>query len=145
MGATWVHKLVSKQESTNLIFFLYDCNQIHYQIGYMGQFVHIICCLSYWYHTVASWPFVSKVGVYWCNLHKLVRKKSSNLSVYFYHCNQIHHQMNYMGPFIHIICIHHSGITQRPHDHLFQKAGWCNMHKVVMKKIDMCECLSLWL
>ena len=52
-GATWVHKLVSKQKSTNLIFFLYDCNQIHYQIGYMGYFVHIICNSSYWYQTEA--------------------------------------------------------------------------------------------
>ena len=52
-GATWLHNFVSKQKSTNF-FSLYDCNQIHYQIGYVGQFVHIICYSSYWYHTKAS-------------------------------------------------------------------------------------------
>ena len=54
LGATWVPKLVSKQKSTNLISFLYDCNQIHYQIGCMGPFVHIICNSLYCYHTEAS-------------------------------------------------------------------------------------------
>ena len=43
LDATLVLKLVSEQKSTNLRFFLYDCNQVHYHICYMGQFVHIIC------------------------------------------------------------------------------------------------------
>ena len=52
LGATWVHKSVSKIDKFE--FFLHDCNQIHYQIGSMGQFVHIICNPSYWYQTEAS-------------------------------------------------------------------------------------------
>ena len=35
-------------------FSLYDCNQIHNWLSYMGQFVHTICNPSYWYHTEAS-------------------------------------------------------------------------------------------
>ena len=54
LDATLVHKLVSEQKSTNLSFFLYDCNQIHDQISYMGQFVYIICNSSYWYYKEAS-------------------------------------------------------------------------------------------
>ena len=51
LGATWVYK---QAKIDKFDFFLYDCNQIHYQIGYMGQFVHIICNSSYWYHAEAS-------------------------------------------------------------------------------------------
>ena len=102
LDATWVHKLVSKQKSTNLIFFLYDCNEIHYQIGYMGQFVYIICNSSYWYHTEASWSFSSNVKA---SGHKLVSKqKSTNLIFFLYDCNQIRNQICYMGQFVHIIC-----------------------------------------
>ena len=35
-------------------FFVSDCNQVHYQIGFMSEFVHTICNSSYWYHTEAS-------------------------------------------------------------------------------------------
>ena len=67
-GATWVHKLVSKQKSTNLRFFLHDCYQIHYQIDCMSQFVHFTCNSSYWHHAAASWPFSSKVEAAGCYL-----------------------------------------------------------------------------
>ena len=36
------------------VFFHYDCNQIHYQIGFMGQFVHTIRNSLYGYNTEAS-------------------------------------------------------------------------------------------
>ena len=54
LGATWWHKLVSKQKWTNLGFFHFDCYQIHYQIGHMRQYVHITCDSTYWYHKEAS-------------------------------------------------------------------------------------------
>ena len=57
-------------------FFLYDWYQIHYQIGFMGQFVHIICNSSYWYNTEASWPFISKVEAAGCNLGAQTRTQA---------------------------------------------------------------------
>ena len=68
LGATWVPQTIKQAKIDKFDFFLYDCNQIHYQIGYMGQFVHIICNSSYWYHKEASWPFISKVKASGCNL-----------------------------------------------------------------------------
>ena len=49
LGATWVHKQVKQAKIDKFNIFPYDC-----QIGYMGQFVHIICNSLYWYHTEAS-------------------------------------------------------------------------------------------
>ena len=42
LGATWVHKQVKQAKIEKFEFLLYDCNQIHFPIYYMGQFVHII-------------------------------------------------------------------------------------------------------
>ena len=52
LGATWVYILQAQSEKIRV--FLYDVNQIHYQIGFMGQFVHTVCKSSYWYYTEAS-------------------------------------------------------------------------------------------
>ena len=75
-----VHKLVSKQKSTNSSSFLNDCEQIHYQIGYMGQFVHIISNSIYFYYTEASWPFISKVMT-WVQLWCINRQASQNRQI----------------------------------------------------------------
>ena len=33
------------------------------------------------------------------------------------------YQIGVMGHFVYTLCNNHSGITQKPHDHLFQKKG----------------------
>ena len=134
LGATWVHKLVSKQKSTNLSFFLNDRNQIHHQRGYMGQFVHITCNALYWYHTGASWPSISKVGEYgaiW--VHKLVSKqKLTNLSFYFMIVTKyITKQVTQVN----LITLHVSqymGIRQRSRDHLFRNLSATWVHKLLI-------------
>ena len=105
LGVTWVHKLESKQKLTNLSFFLYYCNQIHYQTGYMGRLVHVIRKTLYWYHTEASWPYISNAGhsgETW--VHKLVSKKIDVFELFVYDCNQIEYRLGHMGQFVHIIC-----------------------------------------
>ena len=78
LGATWVHKLANMQKSTNYSFFLLDCNQINFQMGFVGQFVPSICNSSYWYSTKASWPFISKVqGATW--VHQLASKQKRQI------------------------------------------------------------------
>ena len=107
VGVYWcnLHKLLVRKKSTNLSVYLYHCNQIHHQIGYMGQFVHIMWHTSYWCHTEASWLFISKVRTSGCNLHKFVsRQKSTNFSFLLYDCNQIHYKISYTVQFVHIIC-----------------------------------------
>ena len=73
LGATWVRKLVNGHKSKvnghkskKSRFFLHDCNQMHYQIGFMGQFVRTICNSSYWYYTYATWSFIPKVVASGC-------------------------------------------------------------------------------
>ena len=85
-------------------FFLCDCNQIHYQISFMGQFVPSICNPLYWCHTEASWPFISKVVASGCNVHKLASKQNRQIRVFLYDCNQIHYQKSFMGQFVPSIC-----------------------------------------
>ena len=46
--------IINGQASKNRQIRLYNCNQIHYQIGFMGQFVLSICKSSYRRHTEAS-------------------------------------------------------------------------------------------
>ena len=50
-------------------------------------------------------------------------QKLTNLRFCLYDCNQKHYQVVYVGHIVHIIWCRQDGITQRPHDHLFQKLG----------------------
>ena len=57
-------------------------------------------------------------------------------------CDQIQYRLGYKCQFFHIIVIHYTGITQRPHDHLFQKSGHLGatwVHKLLSKNIDKFE------
>ena len=124
LGATRVHKLASKQKSKNLSFSRYYCNQIHYQIGYMSQFVNTVCKSSYRNHTEASLPFISKMGnlsATWVN--KWVIKNRIFLSFLFMVVTEcITRQVIWVNSFT-VYVIHYICITHMPQDHLFQMCG----------------------
>ena len=118
-------------------FFLDDCDQIHYQIGFMGQFVRIICNTLYFYYTAALWPFISKVMT-WVQLWCIIREASNNrqFPIFSFCCYQIHYQIGYMGQFVHII--------SNPLYWYYTEASWpfiskvgafeCMVHKLVSKQ-----------
>ena len=105
----------------------------------MGQFVHIICNSSYWYHTEASWPFISKVKASWCNLGALTCKQAKIDKFDFFHVivtKYMARQVIWVNLFT-LYVIHHIGITQRPHYHLFQMSrhhGGTWVHRLISKQ-----------
>ena len=85
--------------------FLHCCTQILDQLSNVGQFVHNMFTAISWGHTEASWPFISIVRAFGCNMckHWLNNKKTPN-SVFRYCCTQILHQLGNMGQFVHNMC-----------------------------------------
>ena len=112
LDATWVRKLVYWQKTEKKIFFLDDR---HYQIGFMDYCVHTICNTSYLYHTEASWSFISETG----HLGATWGRKSEKSSFFLHDCYQMHYQICLWVNLFTLYVIHHIGIKQMPHDHLF--------------------------
>ena len=121
LGATWVSILVNGQKSRKSSFFLYDCYEIHYQIGFKGQFVHTICNSSYWYHKQRPHDCLFQkqwhLGATWT--HELVNGRKSSF-FFMIVTKYITRQVLCVNLFT-LYVIHHIGITQRPHDNLFPK------------------------
>ena len=93
-------------------------------MGFMGQFAHTICSSSHSYHTETSWPFISKVGHLGATLvHKLNNAKTDKFEFFFTivtkHINTWVLWVNWLTLYV----VHLIRITQKPHDHLFQKVG----------------------
>ena len=100
--ASIVYKI---QKTQNSVFFLQWCAKILHQLGNMGQFVQNMCTSLWWCHTEASWPFIL-----------IVKKRQIRIFLqYKYLTSWV------IGVNLFIICaLQYNGVTQSPHDHLFQ-------------------------
>ena len=138
----WEASKIDKSE-----FLLYDCNQIHYQISFMGQFVPSTCNSLYWRDTEASWPFISKVVASGCNVQKRARSKIDKSEFFLYDCNQIHYHICFMGQLFPSICTSsywYYTVASRPFISKVVASG-CNVQKLASKQNRQIRVFSLWL
>ena len=116
-----VHKLDRKQKSTKLKFILHGCNPIHSQTRFIGLFVRNVCNL---YIGVPQKPrdhLFQKSGH--LGLTGCINRKHTKIDKFDGFLFMI--VTKYLTRWVlrvHLVTlceIHHNGIIQNPHDHLF--------------------------